>query len=338
MKGAHRITVQNKRIRYDFVIRRNITVIRGDSATGKTALVDMVQEHFENGEGSAVELICDKQCAVLEGRTWMGQLSEIEDSIVFIDEGNDFVMSDQFSAVIKKTDNYYVIVTREGIPSLPYSIEEIYGIRNSGKYGTLKRTYNELFPLYPQAEHPAVVNPNLVITEDSNSGYQFFYEICGREKAIACVSANGKSNIFSIVVKQMEKQILVIADGAAFGSEMDKMMELTQHHSNIKLYLPESFEWLILKSGIVGNGNQDVMLENPEDQIESRKYFSWERYFSALLIQITKDTHFKYVKKQLNPIYLQDRWAGKILAVMQGLDLTGEENLTGGHIHDQTKF
>ena len=41
MKRKHRVIVQNKRIRYDFEIRRNITVIRGDSATGKTALVDM---------------------------------------------------------------------------------------------------------------------------------------------------------------------------------------------------------------------------------------------------------------------------------------------------------
>lgn len=41
-----------------------------------------------------------------------------------------------------------MIVTREGISSLPYIVEEIYGIRNSGKYGTLKRTYNEFYQLY----------------------------------------------------------------------------------------------------------------------------------------------------------------------------------------------
>ena len=145
MRGSHRIVVQNKRIRYDFIIKRNITVIRGDSATGKTVLIDMIRDYFENGNGSAVELLCDRQCAVLEGRTWFGQLSEIKDSIVFIDEGNDFIMSDQFASTIQKTDNYYVIVTRESVPSLPYSVEEIYGIRSSGKYGTLKRVYNEFY-------------------------------------------------------------------------------------------------------------------------------------------------------------------------------------------------
>lgn len=45
----------------------------------------------------------------------------------------DFIKSDDFAAAIRQTDNYYVIVTREGIPSLPYSVDEIYGIRHTGR-------------------------------------------------------------------------------------------------------------------------------------------------------------------------------------------------------------
>lgn len=46
MKGKYRITVQNKRIRYDFEVKRNLTIIRGDSATGKTALVQIYNELY----------------------------------------------------------------------------------------------------------------------------------------------------------------------------------------------------------------------------------------------------------------------------------------------------
>ena len=67
---------------------------------------------------------------------WKEQLSGIADSIVFIDEGNEFNKTTEFADEIQKTDNYYVIVTRESLPSLPYSVEEIYGIKTSGKYGT----------------------------------------------------------------------------------------------------------------------------------------------------------------------------------------------------------
>lgn len=148
MKGKHRIVVTTKRLRYDFSIRRNITLIRGDSATGKTTLVDMIQEYANNPSGSSVELVCDKACYVLAGALWKEQLSGIRDSIVFIDEGNEFIKSDDFAREIQTTDNYYVIVSREGLPSLPYSVEEIYGIRTSGKYGSLKQSYHEFYRIF----------------------------------------------------------------------------------------------------------------------------------------------------------------------------------------------
>ena len=126
MKGSYKIVVQNSKVRYDFVIRRNITIIRGDSATGKTTLVELIREYYEDGDESGI---------VLAGRDWEAVLATKKDSILFIDEGNRFVHSKEFAKAIQKTDNYYVIVTREGAESLPYSVEEIYGIRESGKDG-----------------------------------------------------------------------------------------------------------------------------------------------------------------------------------------------------------
>lgn len=35
MRGKHRVVVSTKCLRYDFVLRRSLTIIRGDSATGK---------------------------------------------------------------------------------------------------------------------------------------------------------------------------------------------------------------------------------------------------------------------------------------------------------------
>ncbi|MBQ6230498.1 MAG: translation initiation factor 2, partial [Eubacterium sp.] len=61
-------------------------------------------------------------------------LPSIENSIVFIDEDNDFLRTEEFAEAIRNSSNYYVIVTREGLPNLPYSVNEIYGIRESGKY------------------------------------------------------------------------------------------------------------------------------------------------------------------------------------------------------------
>ena len=84
----------------------------------------MVREFYENGVNSGIELQCEKTCVVIEGRNWELILSSIKDSIVFIDEGNSFVGSKEFAKVIQESDNYYVIVTREALPTLPYSVNE----------------------------------------------------------------------------------------------------------------------------------------------------------------------------------------------------------------------
>lgn len=272
MHGTYRIIVQNKRIRYDFEIKRNITLIKGDSATGKTTLVDMISEYYENGEASGIELRCNKECIVLSGRNWKSDIALASNSILFIDEGNDFIFTDEFASIIQKTDNYYVLVTRESIPSLPYSVEEIYGIRSSGRYGTLKQTYNEFYHIYRTENYQSVVKPKLVITEDSNSGYSFFESACS-QAGIECSSAGGKSNIFAEVIKTDDiicgGEILIIADGAAFGSEMEKLTQLMKSGKEIVLYLPESFEWLILKSGIIEDREIKQILSSPADYIES---------------------------------------------------------------------
>ena len=320
MKGRHRVVIQNKKVKYDFEVRRNITIIRGNSATGKTTLLEMIREYYEDGSDSGIELQCDKTCMVLEGRNWNIILSTIQDSIVFIDEGNNFVTSKEFAQTIRESDNYYVIVTREGLEALPYSVEEIYGIRNSGKYGGLKQTYNEFYSIYGIKEPGRKIIPEVIITEDSNSGFQFFDIICSRN-GVECKAANGKSNIFCSLIQETNKKVLVIADGAAFGSEMNKVMQLVDKSDNIFLYLPESFEWLILNSQVVHDSEISKILVDPSGYIESKDFFSWERFFTSLLIEHTADSYLRYSKKTLNMAYMQSTVADKILARMENIFL-----------------
>lgn len=171
MKGSYRIVVQNSAIRYDFVIRRNITVVKGDSATGKTTLVEMIREYYEAGAASGIELNCDKICMPLSGRDWKTLLETARERIIFIDEGNDFVLSDDFAEAVRGSDNYFVIITREGLPNLPYSIEEIYGIRESGKYASLKQTYNEFYRIYGRTDYVGLVSANHVDNKLEKTGF-----------------------------------------------------------------------------------------------------------------------------------------------------------------------
>ena len=118
----------------------------------------------------------------------------------------------------------------------------------------------------------------------------------------------------------------MIADGAAFGSEMDRVQKLISDRKNMALYLPESFEWLILSSGILKKSTVMAVLHTPYDYVESEKYFSWERFFTAILINETKDTYLAYLKRKLNPVYLNDSAKEAILSQMTKIRLDWKIN------------
>ncbi len=311
MKGSYEIIVKNNRVKYKFTLYRNITILRGDSATGKTTLIDMIDSYCKDGVESGVTVQCAKKCVVLDRYQWVRDLQEMHDSIVFIDEGNKFVKQPSFADMVKNSDNYYVIATRDSLFNLPYSIKEIYGIRNisGNRYQETKRIYSGLYPLYNKESFNG--KPDKVIIEDSNSAYQFFKEVCKKEN-IKCESAKGKSNIFDSVQKAEETKIMVVADGAAFGPEMERNMS-TKRVKNSVYFLPESFEWLILKSGLINKKELKDILDNPSEFIESEKYFSWEVFFTKLLIQETKDNVLSYKKSKLNNTYLSSKNKKKII-------------------------
>lgn len=73
---------------------------------------------------------------------------------------------------------------------------------------------------------------------------------------------------------------------------------------HIHLYLPESFEWLLLISGFIEKKTVTEMLQAPYDYIESKDFFSWEQFFTDVLITASADTIWHYQKKYLNPVYL----------------------------------
>ena len=305
MKGKHKVVVKNNKLHYEFEIKRNITIIKGDSATGKTTLINMIRQYANLGVSSGVDVVCDVPCRILEGADWQLVLQNISGYILFTDEENAFIRTEQFASAVRDSDNYFVIITRESLYNLPYSVEEIYGIHSSGKYQNTKQVYQQLYKIYSETEY-FPIEPKHIVVEDSNSGYEFFKSVC-LENGIPCQSAGGKTKIFSKLLNSEDQKICVIADGAALGAEMKALYDWTQEHENVVLYLPESFEWLLLKADIISEGDIHNILEKPEEYIQSQLYFSWEQFFTKLLVDRTQDTYLKYQKKKLNEVYLHEK-------------------------------
>lgn len=148
MKGKYKVSVENNRLHYEFEIKQNITIIRGDSATGKTILVNMLRQAQKFGASSGIDLICEVPCKILEGENWKLILENAADTIFFIDNGNAFINTVEFAEAVKKSNNYFVLITRENLHNLPYSVDEIYGLHCSGKYRDTRKMYNQIYRIF----------------------------------------------------------------------------------------------------------------------------------------------------------------------------------------------
>lgn len=128
MKGEVKIAVKNRNVSFNFTLERNITILTGDSGTGKTKLINMIRDYSQFGKASGVTLKCEKPCLVLAGNNWELELKQTQESIVFVEESSSFLNLYEFAKAIQDSDNYYVLVTRESLSQIPYSIDSIYQI------------------------------------------------------------------------------------------------------------------------------------------------------------------------------------------------------------------
>ena len=168
MKGNIKVVVSTKKLRYELNLRRNITIIQGDSATGKTTLIQIINDYLSGRTGPGTDVICKKKCAVLSGdlESVLIRLERLSDTIVFADEQEHFLYSKRFAAAVLKSDCYFVFITRDDLHTLPYSVNEIYCLKNSGYYQNTRQVYNSLHQIYPESQVHDMIAPTMILTED----------------------------------------------------------------------------------------------------------------------------------------------------------------------------
>ena len=131
MNGTCKVKVRNSRNQYEFEIKSSITILCGDSGTGKTILYDMLDEYNRLGKSSGVTVSCNKRIVTVNEAHWERKLDSIRDAIIIIDEDRHFIRSSDFAKKVRGADNYFLLITRDYLPHLPYSVDEIYTLRGT---------------------------------------------------------------------------------------------------------------------------------------------------------------------------------------------------------------
>ena len=183
--------------------------------------------------------------------------------------------------------------------SLTYSINEIYEINSYEEVEPFRQVYcfTNLYSNFPKS----AVNFDTVITEDSNAGFDFFTKFlkdCSVEKA------SGNTKLRSAIENSDGLSIYCIVDGAAFGCRIGDLCNYIDAHlaKRVYIWLPESFEWILLKAGVFNIPGLDSILNNPSSYIECSKYCSWERFFTHLASKYS-NKKYKYDKDDLDVYY-----------------------------------
>ena len=319
MRGSYQVKVSRKRgTSFKFTVRRNITIVRGDSGTGKTTLYEMIADYTRLGAQSGVTVQCDRPCVALTDVDWRNQLSKISDSLVFVDEGLEEVASDGFAAAVRESSTYYIIFCREELSNLPYSVNEVYRIKTSGKYHSFVQMYTESDHCrYSLSKVKPKHDFDVLLTEDSKSGLQF-YSRHFKSGKVQCETAGTNSGILKWLLNHAGMHVYVIANGAAFGPYADRVLKLQRESPDfVTVCLPESFEWLLLRSGVVKADGLEEILSDPSSHIESSEFFSWERFFFEYLKEVTKAKDgFAYQKNRIPDAFLVDANASKVMALI----------------------
>lgn len=313
MIGGFDFSLKGSRIDYRFTVHRKITKIIGNSATGKTVLCDAV--YNSQNKRSGLEIFCKYECLNIDevytrvlhqdiqalssrfsnrkGQDFQLAIREMLDRydniLFFCDETFRFLSTTEFAMFCKYTDSFFVICSRDKLEQIPYSYKEIYTIKSSGKFHTLERAYHDKCSINCSVNE---FDKLKILLEDSKSGFQFYSKYNSNVD-----TSRGKSNLVKCLYK--DKYDLVIADGAAIGSNISELITYP-----VQIFLPESFEYMLLNSSMFEDSTLRERLKNTE-LYANGLYFSWEVYYTILLQEFTKDTRAFYTKAKLSKCFYE---------------------------------
>lgn len=307
MHGKQTLKITSKRLEYNLTFLRNVTIIRGDSGTGKTTLCSIISEHLRTKKDSAYKIHCTCLYRVLSD-DWddaILQINSYKNHLLFVDEDANFLESLEFAELIMNSSNYFVIITRSTIKNIPYSYKEVYELFSVYVGNTTIVTNTQFYKTINNS-----ITTDCIITEDTKSGYIMMKALCGdnvvdlTENDIKYGVGNNKLLSRCQALARNNHKVFILADGAAIGYFIDGLYKEMLSNRNIVLWLPESFEYLLLLSGIVWRRDVPTVLKDPSEQIYSELFPTWERFFTWLVTDIMSGCRgHNYVKGILKPWY-----------------------------------
>lgn len=253
------VFVQHNSANFDLHITHRITVLLGDSGTGKTALCAAIKHRHCKKQSilplRVYEMNAEDNVLTAKNMIYVIDTEELE----YGTELNIFSRAD-----IVKQNLFVVLIGRAGINRLPIPISAIH------KLVTVKGVTKNI-PVYPD-EMCSLPDKNIstIVTEDAISGYSFMSQIHHT------ISMQGASKYKHFI----NSDNLLVLDSIGFGAYVCEFMDKARDY-NQPYIMWKSFECFILEE-----------VFNMTCQIDA---FNTEAAYTALLNKVTNGHYSKHV-------------------------------------------
>ena len=296
MSDIIEISDYSNNLMYILNLESRITIITGDSATGKSTLIRYI-ENYNKDSYNSIKIESEKELIHLTPVMVRNKFELSEDAIYFMDEG-DNVKSKEYFTLVNDTRYKFVIITRDtSYPSISYDVDDIYEIQHI-------RNKNQLVRIYKNNYNTNKLSPavNNICTEDEKSGYEFYKLLDNYNVS----NSRGSSRVPYKI--QKSKNSIFIVDSLGFGPYIKRSLLNLDNNNNI-LIAPKSFEYLILCSlfELSIDELQNLCNSYRNQNHESGKFnINDENIFYKILIDKCSNLGFNYNKSSL-PNWLVDQ-------------------------------
>lgn len=298
------ISIKSANLNYNLQIENKLTILTGLSATGKTTLINLINEY--NSENNIAEVYSKLPLYIINSNIWENPELYKSEAYYFIDEDMEFLKTPTFFKNILNSKGYFIVVGRDPEIFINYSIDSIYELKLDNGVHKMVSKYNikELAYKYNYDNIKEVLN------EDSGSGFEFYKQII----PLNHISSKGNKGILNLINKDDSK--IVILDRAGYGKLINTLINNVESNNyNIVLNLQNSFEYVILKSGVLGNNLEKFNFM--EEELKLNNINLEKTYFEILIDLASKNKRTRYTKKHINPWYLESTTINKIVDTIQ---------------------
>lgn len=299
-----KVIIDAVKIKYDLNVENKLTIISDLTATGKTTLIKLIEDY--NNKSGIVEINSELPCYVINSELILESNVLKNKYVFFIDEDMEFIKTYEFYKIIVESEGYFVIVGRNPEIFLDYSIDSIFTIKLKEGVHKLENKYNvhELSYKYCKNDLKKMIN------EDSGSGFEFYEKVTKIEHK----SAKGNRNILKLLDE--EKEGIFTIDRLVYGKYISILLNKIETNGyKVQLNLQNSFEYVILMSGILGNDIEK--LKRMEKELKNTN-LNLEKFFYEYLVEITsKDTEKRYEKSKISDLYLKGENVNKICKALE---------------------